>query len=133
MASSTTVPSMRARPASGGYIGGTSWIRFAAATREATRNLLVGSGVFASTGTLRVPPKTSLSAPPGTPLTTPLAVSTGGGGASCALGTGLGMLVLVAAFAVMGPRSLVTFETAADAGGTYNIVRSSRLGSGSVK
>src|SRR5271170_4590496 len=132
---------MRARPASGGYIGATSWIRFAAATREATRIRLVGSCVFASTGTLRVLANTSLSAPretppttpPGTPPTTPLMGSSGGGGASCVLRTGLGMLMLVEAYAGAGARSLVTFEAAAGAGGTYNIVRSARLGSGSMK
>ncbi|MGC2512924.1 MAG: hypothetical protein WA383_00280, partial [Terriglobales bacterium] len=84
----------------------------ASATREATRILLIGvdSGVFAGTGTLRVLPSTSLSAPPGTPPTTPPGtapttppvVSTGGGGASCVLGIGAGMPMLVEAYAGVG-------------------------------
>src|SRR5271165_1911592 len=70
---STTVPSIRARPASGGYWGTTSWIRFASATREAIRILLTGAGTgdFARTGTLGALFSVSLSAPPGTPPTTP--------------------------------------------------------------
>ncbi len=54
---SRTVPSRRARPASGGYCGVTSWIRFASATRAATRILFtgVGTGGFARAGTLGAP------------------------------------------------------------------------------
>src|SRR5208282_4140160 len=98
------VPSMRARPASDGYCGATSWIRFASATREAIRILLtgVGSGIFAGAGTLRVllrtalntPPGIPPTTPPGTPPTTPLLVPTGGGGASWVLCT-VGMAMLV--------------------------------------
>ena len=103
---------MRARPASGGYCGATSWIRFASATREATRILLigVGSGVFASTGTLRVLPTISLDTPPGTPPTTPPGtapstppvVSTGGGGGTSCVYDGVGAAMLVGVYAGVG-------------------------------
>src|SRR5208282_3664000 len=93
-----TAPSIRARPASGGYCGATSWIRFASATREAIRILLtgVGTGDFARTGAPGALFSISLNAPPGTPPITPPVVPTGGGGASCVFCTGLGMAVLVA-------------------------------------
>src|SRR5208282_2918282 len=91
---STTIPSIRARPASGGYVGATSWIRLASATREATRILLtgVGSGVFARTGKLRVLLSASLNTPLGTPPTTAPVVLTEADGASCVLAVGAGML-----------------------------------------
>src|SRR5580704_13235168 len=140
-ASSTTVPSIRARPASGGYVGATSWIRFASAIREAIRILLAAGDVFASTGTgtLCVPFRTSVSAPPGTPPTnppgtpptTPPVVPTGGGGASCVICIAVGMLILFEVYVGVGTRNVVTAEAAAG-GGTNNIVSVSRLGSVSV-
>src|SRR5260370_20481070 len=141
-ANSTTVPSIRARPASGGYFGATSWTRLASAIRAGTRILFgVGAGVVVRTGALPLLRNTSLSAPPGippttppgTPPTSPPAVSTGGEGASCVVCTTMGILIFVGVFLEVnvGTGRLVTLEAAA-AGGTYNIVSVSRLGSVSV-
>src|SRR5208337_977660 len=109
---SRTVPSRRARPASGGYCGVTSWIRFASATRAATRILFtgIGTGDFARAGTLGAPFSVSLNTPPGTPPTTapetppstPPVVLIGGGGASCVLCTGAVMPVLVGVYVDAG-------------------------------
>src|ERR1700687_1818564 len=142
---STTAPSRRARPASGGYCGRTSWIRLASTTREATRILFTGvvSGDFAGTATfgalfsiaLKVPPPNAPTAPPETPPTTPPVGPTGATGASWVVCIGAEMVLLVGTYVDtdIGARSFVTLPAAAAGGCRYNIVTVSRLGSGSVR